>query len=120
MAKKPRKEEEGDLGVVTETRSKPKLKRPKLYKVIFHNDNYTTQEFVVSLLIEVFHKSESDAYAIMLHVHLRGAGIAGVYTYEVAEAKVDKSMKLAREAQYPLLVTMEPDDSDEEREGKDD
>ena len=120
MAKKPRKEEEGDLGVVTETRSKPKLKRPKLYKVIFHNDNYTTQEFVVALLIEVFRKSESDAYAIMLNVHLRGAGVAGVYTYEVSEAKVDKCMKLAREAQYPLLVTMEPDDSDEEREGKDD
>ena len=109
------KEEEGDTGVVTETRSKPKLKRPKLYKVILHNDNYTTMEFVISVLISVFHKSASDAMAIMLHVHHRGAGVAGVYTYEVAEAKVQKTLQLAREAQYPLLVTMEPDELDEER-----
>ena len=119
MSKKPRHEDEGETGVVTETRSKPKLKRPKLYKVILHNDNYTTMEFVVQVLIEVFHKSESDAMAIMLHVHHRGAGVAGVYTFEVAEAKVNKTMRLAREAQYPLLCTMEPDDSDEERESKD-
>jgi ATP-dependent Clp protease adaptor protein ClpS len=107
--KKPR-EDEGDVGVVTETRVKPKLQKPKLYKVILHNDNYTTMEFVVSILIGVFHKSESDAMAIMLNVHNRGAGVAGVYTYEVAEAKVEKTMGLAREAQYPLLCTMEPDE----------
>jgi len=114
---KPNRHEEGDTGVVTETRSKPKLKRPKLYKVILHNDNYTTMEFVVEVLIGVFHKSETDALQIMLHVHQRGAGVAGVYTYEVAEAKVEKTLKLAHEAQYPLLVTMEPDDDPDE--GKD-
>ena len=110
MSKKPRQQEDADTGVVTETRTKPKLKRPKLFKVILHNDNYTTMEFVVSVLIGVFHKSESDAMAIMLHVHHRGAGVAGVYTYEVAEAKVSKTMSQAQEAQYPLLCTMEPDD----------
>ena len=109
MAKKPRKEEEGDLGVVTETRSKPKLQKPKLYKVIFHNDDYTTMEFVVMVLMTVFHKSESDAQAIMLNVHLRGAGVAGLYTYELAETKVEKTLSLAREYEYPLLVTMEPE-----------
>ena len=118
MARKPRPQEEGDTGVATETRAKPKLKRPKLYKVVLHNDNYTTMEFVIQILVEVFHKSESDAMAIMLHVHHRGAGVAGVYTYEVAEAKVDKVMRLAREAQYPLLCTMEPDEGDEERENE--
>jgi len=119
MSRKPRTEEEGDTGVVTETKSKPKLKRPKLYKVILHNDNYTTMEFVVAVLMGVFHKSETDAMAIMLNVHHRGAGVAGVYTYEVAETKVSKTMKLARDAQFPLLCTLEPDDTDEEREGKD-
>lgn len=119
MSKKQPRHDEGDTGVVTETRVKPKLKKPRLYKVLLHNDNYTTMEFVVQVLIEVFHKSESDAMAIMLHVHHRGVGVAGVYTYEVAEAKVDKVTKLAREAQYPLLCTMEPEDSGEERDSKD-
>ena len=108
MSKRPLKED-GESGVVTETQSKPKLQKPKLYKVIFHNDDYTTMEFVVMVLISVFHKSESDAQAIMLNIHLRGAGIAGVYTYEVAEAKVEKTLALAQEAEYPLLVTMEPE-----------
>ena len=109
MSKRPKEEEQGDTGVVTETRSKPKLQKPKLYKVIFHNDDYTTMEFVVMVLMTVFHKSESDAQAIMLNVHLRGAGVAGLYTYELAEAKVEKTLSLAREYEYPLLVTMEPE-----------
>ncbi len=62
-----------DTGVVTESKSERKLKRPQLYKVLFHNDNYTTREFVVAVLREVFHKSESDAVAIMLHVHNRAS-----------------------------------------------
>ena len=119
MSPRKPKPDEGDTGVVTETRVKPKLKKPRLYKVLLHNDNYTTMEFVVQVLVGIFHKSESDAMAIMLNVHHRGAGIAGVYTYEVAETKVSKTMRLAREAQFPLLCTLEPDDADEEREGKD-
>jgi ATP-dependent Clp protease adaptor protein ClpS len=102
-------EHENETGTVTQTKSKPKLKKPQLYKVIFHNDDYTTMEFVVMVLITVFAKSESDAQAIMLNVHLRGAGVAGVYTYEVAEAKVQKTLALARENEFPLLVTMEPE-----------
>ena len=106
---KGRPGEDEQTGVVTETKTKPKLQKPKLYKVLFHNDDYTTMEFVVMILRTVFHKSESDAQAIMLNVHLRGTGVAGVYTYEVAEAKVEKTLAMAQEAEYPLLVTMEPE-----------
>ncbi len=101
-----------DSGVVTETRTKPKekLKRPPLYKVLLHNDNYTTRDFVVAVLMEVFHKSETDAVQIMLHVHYNGIGVAGVYTYEVAETKVRTVEALAKENDFPLRVSMEPED----------
>ena len=78
-----RKEPESEHGVVTET--KKKLKRPPLYKVLLHNDDYTTKEFVVQVLQYVFHKEHTEAMQIMLHVHKRGIGVAGVYTYEIAE-----------------------------------
>ena len=105
----------GDTGVVTEThtKSKEKLQKPPLYKVLFHNDNYTTMEFVVALLIHVFHHTEGDAQGIMLHIHTHGLGVAGVYTYEVAETKVAQVMELAEKAEFPLLCTMEPDESEE-------
>ena len=96
-------------GVATETRTRAKLQRPKLYKVLLHNDDYTTMEFVVAILRHVFEKSESDATAIMLHVHTRGVGVAGVYAFEIAEAKVARVTALAREAQFPLLTTLEPE-----------
>lgn len=99
-----------DSGVVTETRNQKKLKKPPLYKVLLHNDNYTTREFVVAVLVEVFHKSESEAVQIMLHVHYNGIGVAGVYTYEVAETKIRKVERLARENGFPLRVSMEPED----------
>lgn len=102
-------QEESDTAVVVETVTRKKTKKPPLYKVIFHNDPYTTMEFVVAVLITVFNKSESDAMAVMLHVHTRGAGVAGVYTHEIAETKVQKTMALAQEAQFPLMVTMEPE-----------
>src|SRR5271169_3101052 len=73
-----------DAGVVTQTRTRSKLKKPKLYKVLLHNDDYTTMEFVVFVLMSIFHRSETDAVQIMLHVHKNGIGVAGVYTYEVA------------------------------------
>lgn len=98
---------EGDGDVATQKRSK--VKKPKLYKVIFLNDDYTTMEFVIHVLESVFHKSPAEAAAIMLHVHQRGAGIAGVYTREVAETKVEKTLVLARDEGYPLMVTMEPE-----------
>jgi len=99
-----------DSEVVTETQSERKLKRPQLYKVLFHNDNYTTRDFVVAVLREVFHKSESDAVAIMLHVHNSGIGVAGVYTHDVARTKIEVVEALAREHEFPLRLTMEPEE----------
>jgi len=98
-------ETEFDREVVTETEKK--LKKPSLYKVLLHNDDYTTKEFVVQILQYVFHKEHTAAVQIMLHVHKKGIGVAGVYTYEVAETKVTLVESLAREHEYPLKCTME-------------
>jgi len=108
MSDKPQQ----DPGVVTaepKTKTKPRLERPKLYKVLLHNDDYTPMEFVVLVLVNVFHKSESDARSIMLHAHTHGYAVAGVYTFEIAETKVAETLKLAEQAQFPLLCTMEPE-----------
>ena len=87
--------------------SREKTTEPPLYKVLLHNDDYTTMEFVVWVLESVFNMAEEQAIQVMLNVHLRGLGVAGIYTYEIAETKVDKTTSLAREHEYPLLVTME-------------
>lgn len=94
-----------DREVVSET--KKKLKRPPLYKVLLHNDDYTTKEFVVEILQYIFHKEYSEAVQIMLHVHRRGIGVAGVYSYEIAETKVAMVEALAREHEYPLKCSVE-------------
>lgn len=94
-------------GVAVKERTR--TKKPPLYKVLLHNDDYTTKEFVVMVLQAVFHRSESDANRIMLHVHLNGVGVAGVYTYEVAETKVAKTMQLAQRYEYPLQLSLEPE-----------
>ncbi len=99
-----------DTDVVTETKSKAQAKRPSLYKVLVHNDTYTTREFVVEVLRQVFHHSETDATRIMLHVHHSGVGVAGVYTFEIAESKVKKTEDLAREYEFPLRLSLEPED----------
>jgi len=99
------RQREGGVAIATETRKK--TQRPTLYKVLFYNDDYTTKEFVVSVLQSVFHHSELEATQIMMHVHNTGVGIAGVFTYEVAETKAEKTMALAREFEYPLRVTVE-------------
>ena len=91
----------------TALKERPKLKKPPMYKVLMHNDDYTTQEFVVLLLRDIFRKNDSEAVQIMRHVHDNGVGIAGIYTHEVAEAKVDKSMNLARKFEFPLQLTIE-------------
>ncbi|KFE64281.1 ATP-dependent Clp protease adaptor ClpS [Hyalangium minutum] len=101
---------ENDENVVTETQHEKKLKKPKLYKVLLHNDNYTTREFVVAVLKEVFHKSETDAVQIMLHVHYNGIGVAGVYTYEVAETKIKIVEAAAQDNGFPLRLSMEPEE----------
>jgi len=97
---------EGDVATETEK----KVKRPHLYKVLLHNDDYTTMEFVVEVLKSVFHLSESDAMAIMLHVHQRGVGVAGVFSYEIAESRANKVMRMAREHEYPLRCSVEPEE----------
>ena len=101
---------ESDSDVVTETKQHQKLQKPRLYKVLLHNDNYTTRDFVVAVLKEVFHKSESEAVQVMLHVHHNGIGVAGVYTYDVAETKVRLVERLARAHEFPLRLSMEPED----------
>lgn len=100
-----RQEIEPGYEVITET--KKKLKKPPLYKVLLHNDDYTTKEFVVEVLQYVFYKEHTEAVQIMLHVHKKGIGVAGVYTYEVAETKVALVETLARQNEYPLKCTME-------------
>jgi len=96
---------EDDSAVLTE--SETRLDKPPLYKVILHNDDFTTMEFVVFVLINVFLRSEPEAFAIMLKVHNEGIGIAGVYSYEIANMKAEKAMNLARASEYPLLCTVE-------------
>lgn len=94
-----------NTGVATKTR--PKVKKPSMYKVLMLNDDYTPMEFVVHALQRFFNKAHEDAVRIMLHVHHRGVGICGVYTYEVAETKVNQVMDLARQHQHPLQCTIE-------------
>ena len=104
---KPKEGQGGGDDVAVETRTKKKLQKPKLYKVLLHNDDYTPMEFVVAILQTVFFKSESDAMSVMLHAHKSGYAVAGVFSFEIAEEKVAKVMELADEAQFPLLCTME-------------
>lgn len=101
----PSHEPEHDDAVITE--SEHRVEKPPLYKVLLHNDDYTTMEFVVFVLRTIFRHPESEAIRIMLQVHLRGAGVAGVFTREVAEAKAAKVVRLAREHEFPLLSTVE-------------
>lgn len=91
----------------TLTEKKEKLEKPKLFKVILHNDDFTTMEFVVFILQFVFKRNEAEAYTIMLSVHEKGIGVAGIYTYEIATMKSEKAMNLARAREYPLLCTVE-------------
>jgi ATP-dependent Clp protease adaptor protein ClpS len=87
--------------------SREKLEEPPLYKVLLHNDDFTTMEFVVWILESIFAMNEEQAIQVMLNVHLRGSGVAGIYTYEIAETKVGQTTAVAREHEFPLLVTME-------------
>ena len=102
-------ERHGGSGTTTSvvTKTKPKIKKPALYKVLLLNDDYTPMEFVVMLLESVFRKNQEEATRIMLHVHQRGVGICGVFTYDVAETKVNQVMDLAQRHEHPLQVTME-------------
>lgn len=94
---------------VAETRSEQKVQRPRMWRVLLHNDDYTTQDFVVWVLETIFHKPPGEAFSIMTSVHQSGLGVAGVFTHDVAETKVKKTEQVAEEHEFPLLVTMEPE-----------
>ena len=96
---------DGGSEVLEETETK--LKKPKLYKVILHNDDFTTMEFVVFVLKYVFNRDDAEAFTIMLKVHNEGLGMAGIYPYEIANMKSNKAINLARAREYPLLCTVE-------------
>ena len=83
------------------------LKKPKMYKVMLLNDDYTSMEFVVSTLMGIFHKSEEDAYAITMRIHNNGSGLCGVYTHEIAETKVAQVLNSAKKSKFPLRAVME-------------
>jgi ATP-dependent Clp protease adaptor protein ClpS len=91
------------------TEERPRTRTPRRYKVLLHNDDYTTMEFVVDVLMRFFRKSATEATRIMLQVHTLGVGVAGTYTREVAETKVAQVTDAAREEGFPLLLTMEPE-----------
>jgi len=94
-----------NTGVVVRTR--PKTKKPSMYKVLMLNDDYTPMEFVVHVLERFFNKNREEATRIMLHVHQKGVGVCGVFTYEIAETKVNQVMDFARRHQHPLQCTLE-------------
>ncbi|MFM9904420.1 MAG: ATP-dependent Clp protease adaptor ClpS [Pyrinomonadaceae bacterium] len=96
---------DGGSEVMTETRTR--LEKPKLYKVLLHNDDFTTMEFVVFILQHVFGRDEAEAFTIMLKVHNEGVGIAGIYSYEIATMKSEKAMNIAKAREYPLLCSVE-------------
>ena len=95
--------EQGD----TSTEVRPKTQVPRRYKVVFHNDDFTTMEFVTEVLRRFFHKTESESVHVMLTVHKKGKAVAGVYTRDVAETKVAEVTTYARDQGYPLLLTTE-------------
>ena len=102
---KKRDDDDQSTGVVVKT--KPKTRKPSMYKVLMLNDDYTPMEFVVHVLERFFSKNREEAHTIMMHVHRRGVGICGVFTYEVAETKVTQVMDFARQHQHPLQCTLE-------------
>jgi len=103
----PREDEDGD--VATKPKRKAKQQKARRYKVLFHNDNYTTMEFVILVLMKFFHRSETEATHIMLSVHHKGQGVAGIYSKDIAETKVEQVGTFAKEQGMPLLVTSEPE-----------
>lgn len=107
MSERRDKPSDPDRQTGVATRTRPKTKKPSMYRVIMLNDDFTPMEFVVEVLMRIFNKSPEEATQIMLHVHQNGVGVCGVFTFEIAETKVAQVMDLARRAQHPLQCTME-------------
>jgi ATP-dependent Clp protease adaptor protein ClpS len=99
--------DQGDTAVVVEKKSR--TQKPKLWRVILHNDDFTTMEFVIHVLETVFSRTPAESHELMLQVHRRGMCVAGVYTYEIAETKMGTVEQMARAAEFPFLCTMEPE-----------
>jgi ATP-dependent Clp protease adaptor protein ClpS len=106
-----RKDADGET--LLERERAPKVARPRLWRVVFYNDDYTTKWFVVHVLMQFFRMSETSATALMMAIHAKGKGVAGIYTRDIAETKADEVMRCAREFGMPLLVTAEPDEEAE-------
>lgn len=96
-----------ETNIITVEKSKIKTKKPKHYKVVMHNDDYTTMEFVVDILMNIFNKKLEEANKIMIDVHKRGKGIAGIYPYDIAVTKVSTAMAIAEEEGFPFKLTIE-------------
>lgn len=94
---------------LTASRTEQRVQPPRMWRVLLHNDDYTTQDFVIWILETIFHKPHGEAFAIMMNVHRTGLGIAGVYTHDIAETKVKAAKVEAEVHEFPLLVTMEPE-----------
>jgi len=107
MAGRKNEEEGGGPGVGVATRARARTKRPSLYKVLLLNDDYTPMEFVVHVLQRFFKMDMEEATRVMLQVHQRGVGVCGIFSYEVAETKVNQVMDFARQNQHPLQCTLE-------------
>jgi ATP-dependent Clp protease adaptor protein ClpS len=101
------KDDDGHHGTSVLVRTKPKMRKPNLYRVLLLNDDYTPQEFVVHVLERFFNKNQEEAFMIMMHVHNHGVGECGVYTFEIAETKVTQVMDYSRQNQHPLQCVME-------------
>jgi ATP-dependent Clp protease adaptor protein ClpS len=86
------------------------ISKPRKYKVLMHNDDYTSMDFVIEALMKVFHKTEVGAVAVMQHIHNQGIGVCGIYIKEIAETKVTQATEMARASKFPLKVTMEPEE----------
>ena len=94
---------------VLEPETAKKTDQPKLYKVLLHNDDYTPRQFVVVVLVQVFRLGEGEAESVMWHAHTNGLAVVGLFSFEVAEAKVATAMKMAEEQDFPMLLTLEPE-----------
>ena len=103
MSMAHRYEYNGDIQIKRDV----KLAKPRMYKVILHNDHYTTMDFVVEVLVTIFHKNNMEATELMLQVHRNGFGICGVYTYDIAQTKAGQVHALARQREFPLKCTVE-------------